>query len=149
MSFLLKKEDREKIVSALNQGVGREIAAIVQYLHHHYMAEGIASPEIIEIFEKTARDEMRHMEMFSERIAYLKGVPTTKPWPIKTGGNLEKMMQDDLEIEYTAVELYKKHIKLCDEIGDTTTRLMLEKILADEENHVDQWETILAKRRIR
>ena len=149
MSFLLRKEDREKIVEALNQGVGREIAAIIQYLHHHYMAEGIASPEIIEKFEKTARDEMRHMEMFSERIAYLKGVPTTKPWPIKTGGDIGKMLRDDLEIEYTACELYKKHIKLCDELGDTTTRLMLEKILADEEDHVDQWETILEKRKIR
>jgi len=148
MSFLLKKEDKEKIVEALNQGVGREIAAIVQYSHQHTMVEGLASPEISEMFEETAKDEMRHMEVFSERIVYLGGAPTTKPWSIKTGGDIKKMLEDDLEIEYAACELYKKHIKLCKDLGDTTTRLMLEKILTDEEEHVDKWETILAKRKI-
>jgi bacterioferritin (cytochrome b1) len=34
---------------------------------------------------------------------------------------------------------------MCEEIGDTTTRLMLEEILTDEEEHADTWETILQK----
>lgn len=144
----MKKEDRGRIIEALNQGVGREIAAIVQYSNQHSMAEGMASPEISELFEETAKDEMRHMEMFSERIVYLGGTPTTKPWPIKTGKDLKKMLEDDLEIEYNACELYKKHVKLVAELGDTTTRLMLEKILTNEEEHIDRWETILAKRKI-
>jgi bacterioferritin (cytochrome b1) len=31
-------------------------------------------------------------------------------------------------------------------MGDTTTRLMLEKILTAEEEHADKWETVLKKR---
>jgi len=146
MSFLLTKEQRKRLIDELNKGVAREIAAIVQYSYHHVMAEGMESPALSEMFEKTALDEMRHLEEFSERINYLGGVPTTKPSPIKIGGTLQQMVKDDLETEYEAIKLYKGQIALAREIGDTTTRLMLEKILATEEEHADRWETVLRKR---
>jgi bacterioferritin len=145
MSFLLSEDNRKRIIEALNKGVGREIAAIVQYQVHHVVAEGLESPAIIELFEDTGQDEMRHMEQLSERINYLGGEPTTKPWPIKTGGDLKKMIQDDLDTEYEACRLYKEVVKLCADIGDTTSRLMMEKILAEEEEHADRWETLLQK----
>jgi len=145
MSFLLTKEQRKRLIDELNKGAAREIAAIVQYSYHHAMAEGLESPAIIELFEKTAIEEMQHLEMFAERINYLGGVPTTKPNPIKVGGSLKQMIQDDLEIEYQAIRMYKEQIKIASEIGDTTTRLMLEKILTAEEEHADRWETILKK----
>lgn len=144
MSFLLKKVDREKIIKALNTDVGLELGAIIQYMHHHWMAEGMKSPAIIEIFEKIGRDEMEHLEKFAERIVYLGGVPTTKPAPIKTGGDLKKMIKDDLDGENNAIKIYKEHINLCAKLGDTTTRLMLEEIVSDEEGHADTWETTLA-----
>jgi len=146
MSFLLTKEQRKKLIDELNKGVAREITAIVQYSYHHVMATGLESPAISEMFEKTALDEMRHLEEFSDRINYLGGVPTTKPNPIKVGGTLKQMIQDDLENEYEAIRLYKGQIAIAKQIGDTTTRLMLEKILTTEEEHADKWETVLKKR---
>lgn len=143
---MLSKSEREKIIKALNIDIGLEIGAIIQYLSHHYTAEGMESPTIIELFEETAKDEMKHMEVLSQRVNYLGGMPSVKPAPMKTGGSLKKMIKDDLEGEYTAIKTYKSHIKMCQEIGDTTTRLMLEQILTDEERHADTWETILAKR---
>jgi bacterioferritin len=142
----MKKADRQKIIKALNTDLGLEIGAIIQYMYHHVMAEGLESPAIIDLFEKTAKDEMKHMEMLAMRINYLGGVPTTKPAPIKTGGSLKKMVRDDLDGEYTAIKTYKEHIELCARLGDSTSRLMLEQILTDEENHADTWETVLAKR---
>jgi len=68
------------------------------------------------------------LEEFSDRINYLGGVPTTKPNPIKVSGTLKQMVQDDLELEYQAIRLYKGQIAIAKEIGDTTTCLMLEKI---------------------
>jgi len=145
MSILLSKTDREKIIKALNIDIGLEIGAIIQYIMHEVMAEGMESPAIMEKFESTSRDEMKHLEKLAQRVNYLGGVPSTKPAPIKVGGIIKKMMQDDLDGEYTAIKTYKSHVKMCDEIGDTTTRLMLEEILTDEENHADTWETILQK----
>lgn len=146
MSILLTKEQRTKLIDELNKGVAREITAIIQYSYHHVMAEGINSPSISEMFEKTALEEMEHLEDFSDRINYLGGVPTTKPNPIKVGGTLEQMVKDDLLIEYEAIKLYRGQIDIAKEIGDTTTRLMLEKILSAEEEHADKWETVLKKR---
>ncbi|MFQ5888344.1 MAG: bacterioferritin [Candidatus Hydrothermarchaeales archaeon] len=143
MSFLMSKKDRKRVIEALNVDLGLEIGAIIQYLHHHFTAEGMESPEIIDRFEEIAKDEMSHMQKLGERINYLGGDPTIKPAPIKTGGDLKKMIRDDLDGEYTAIKTYKEHIKLCAEIGDTTTRLMLEEILSDEEGHADTWETTL------
>jgi bacterioferritin len=143
---MMKKGDRQKIIKALNTDLGLEIAAIIQYMHHHVTAEGMESPAIIDLFEKVAKAEMKHMEMLAKRINYLGGVPTTKPAPIKTGGTLKKMIKDDLNGEYMAIKTYKAHIELCSKLGDSTSRLMLEQIVTDEEDHADTWETILAKR---
>jgi len=145
MSTLLSKADREKIIKALNIDIGLELGAIIQYIMHEVMAEGIESPAIMEKFEDIAKEEMKHLEKFAERVNYLGGVPNTKPNPVKVGGTLKKMVQDDLNGEYMAIKTYKSHVKMCEEIGDTTTRLMLEEILTDEEDHADTWETVLQK----
>ena len=145
MSTLLSKAERKKIIEALNIDIGLEIGAIIQYIMHEVMAEGMESPAIMEKFEETSKEEMQHLEKLAKRVNYLGGVPNTKPAPIQIGGALKKMVQDDLDGEYTAIKTYKSQIKMCDEIGDTTTRLMLEEILTDEEDHADTWETVLEK----
>ncbi|HKZ95206.1 MAG TPA: ferritin-like domain-containing protein [Candidatus Bathyarchaeia archaeon] len=145
MSILLKKADREKIIKALNFDIGLEIGAIVQYIMHEVMAEGMESPAIMEKFESIAKDEMKHLERLAQRVNYLGGIPNTKPAPVKVGGALKKMVQDDLDGEYTAIKTYKQHVQMCADIGDTTSRLMLEEILSDEEGHADTWETVLQK----
>lgn len=136
----------DKVIEALNDDLSLEIGATIQYLWHHFMAEGTESPSIIELFEKTSKDEMKHIEMLAQRIVYLGGEPTTKMPPVKKGGTLKKMVQDDLAAENDAIKRYKAHIKLCDQEGDPTSRLMLEKILTDEEGHADTWETTLGIR---
>jgi len=133
----------KKIIDALNEDREFELGAIMQYMGHHYLADGMESPAIIELFKKTGIDEMKHAEMLAERIAYLGGSPSTKPAPIMKGGELRKMVSDDLSAENDAIKRYKKHITLCDDEGDSTTRLMLETILSQEEEHADLWERTL------
>lgn len=133
-----------KIIDALNKVLEMEIGAILQYLHHHWTGEGIDSPSILPLFEKTAMDEMKHAERVAERINFLEGDPSTKPAPVKKGGDLKKMMQDDLDGEYGAIAFYKTVIRLAADEGDSTTRLMMEEITAQEEGHADLWETTLA-----
>lgn len=133
----------KKIIDALNEDREFELGAIMQYMGHHYEADGLESPAIIELFKKTAIDEMKHAEMLAERIVYLGGTPSTKPSKIMKGGEIRKMVSDDLSAENGAIERYKRHIKLCEKEGDPTTRLMLEGILSQEEEHADLWETTL------
>lgn len=138
--------DAKRIIEILNQDRAAELAAIIQYMGHHYEAEGMESPAILEMFKSTAKDEMKHAEALAERIVYLGGVPIYKPNEIKKGGELKKMIREDLAAEEKAIHDYKAHIKLADELGDPATRLMLEKILTDEEGHADNWKTTLGIR---
>jgi bacterioferritin len=137
----------KKIIDALNLDRAFELAAIMQYMGHHYEAEGIESPAVIEIFKKTSIDEMKHAEMLAEKISSLGGVPVQKPTEIIRGGDIKKMIKDDLAAEKGAIKRYKEHIKLCEKEGDPATRLMLERILSDEEDHASTWETTLGIRR--
>jgi bacterioferritin len=137
--------NQEKLIQALNQDLADELSAITQYMWHHVMAEGMESAAVADLFKKTSVDEMKHAEALAEKIDYLGGTPITKPSEIKMGGDLTKMIQDDLAAELKAIKNYKEHIKLCEE--DPVTRRMLEEILEDEEGHENEWRTLLSKRK--
>ena len=129
----------------LNQAIAREIQVSIQYMWHHVMASGINSAAVKDVFEKIAIQEMKHAEEIAERLSYLGGTPTTQPDPIKVGGTLEKMLQDDLQAEEEAIKLYKGIIDLARKEEDHTTRRLFESILADEEEHADTFSTLLEK----
>ena len=133
----------QKIIDALNKDIADELGAVIQYMLHHFVGEGMESAAILELFKSTAIDEMKHAEALSERVVSLGGEPNTQVSPIKRGEDLKAMIQNDLVAENGAIKQYKEHIKLAIEENDPTTRLLLENILSDEEGHADQWETIL------
>ena len=76
----------QRLIDALNKDRSDELGAISQYMCHHYEAEGLESPELVDIFKEIAIDEMKHAEQLAERIIYLGGEATTKPKEIKRGG---------------------------------------------------------------
>ena len=133
----------QKIIDALNKDIADEMGAVIQYMLHHFVGEGMDSAAILGLFKSTAIDEMKHAEALSERVVYLGGEPATQPSPIKRGDDLKALIQNDLASENAAIKQYKEHIKLAIAENDPTTRLLLENILSDEEGHADQWETTL------
>jgi bacterioferritin len=135
----------KELIDALNEDLSYEMASIIQYMWHHVMASGLDSPAIIDRLRLVALDEMRHAEMLAERIDLLGGVPTTKLQAVLVGGDLKKMIRDDIAGEELAIQVYKDHIKLANGLDDPTSRRMLEDILADEERHLDTWESVLGK----
>ncbi|MFQ5574647.1 MAG: bacterioferritin [Terriglobia bacterium] len=133
----------QKLIHALNEDIALELGAIIQYMWHHIMATGTQSPEVEKIFRQIALEEMRHAEMFAERLSYLGGTPTVDHSEIKVGGDINKMMEDDLAGEKTAIKKYKQDMKLADAEDDPATRRLLEDIIIDEERHDDIWSSIL------
>src|SRR3972149_1989674 len=130
---------KEKIIEMLNEVRKVELAAVMQYMNHHYVAQGMTSLEVRDAFKKAALEEMKHAETCAERIVYLGGTPTTELAKFKTGGDISQMLQDDLAVELAAIERFKKFIKSCDELGDPVTRRAFEGMLAEEEEHADTW----------
>jgi len=135
----------KELLASLNEALSDELASIIQYMYHHVMGKGLASPAILDMFKSHAMDEMGHAYALAERVDLLGGVPTTSIGPIKAGGDLTKMVQDDLEGEYRAIEMYSRYVKLAEKEDDPVTRRLLEDILGTEEVHANEWETVLGK----
>jgi len=134
---------KDELIKLLNKALQDELAATFQYMWHHFQGQGIESEAILPVFKKHSIDEMKHAEALAERIVYLGGTPNHLPSAMSFGGDLRKMMQDDLALEEAAIAYYKQVIAKCGD--DPTTRRLLESILADEEEHADTWQTLLAR----
>ena len=134
-----------KLTDLLNKAIAREIQVSVQYMWQHVMAKGLESAEIADVFEDVAIAEMKHAEKIAERLFYFDITPTTKPDPIKVGGTVKEMLEYDAKAEEEAIDLYKEIIKQASSEGDSTTRLLFEQILAEEEDHHDTFTTLLGK----
>jgi bacterioferritin len=125
----------DEMLELLNKAIAREIGVSIQYMWQHVMALGMKSPEIKDVFEDIAIEEMKHAEKIAERLFYLGGIPTTKPTPIMVGDSLKEMIENDLQAENEAIEMYKEIIDKASEKDDSTTRLLFEEILTAEEEH--------------
>ncbi len=134
-----------KLTDMLNQAIAREIQVSIQYMWQHVMAKGLESAEVADVFEDIAITEMKHAEKIAERLFYFKVIPTTKPAPIAIAGTVKEMLETDAKAEEEAVDLYKEIIKQAASEGDSTTRLLFEQILAEEEDHHDTFTTLLGK----
>jgi bacterioferritin len=133
------------LTDMMQRAIAREIQVSVQYMWQHVMAKGLESAEIADVFKDAAVEEMKHAEKIAERLFYFDIVPTTKPSPIKVGGSLKEMIEADAAAEEEAIDLYKSIIQQAHSEGDSTTRLLFEEILADEEKHHDTFTTLLGK----
>lgn len=133
--------DKGKIVEVLNKIRVEELTAIMQYLQHHYLAKGINSTAVSALFKELSIVEMKHAYMLAERITSLGGVPTTKIEKLEVPKKLEDMLKVDYEMELQAIEDFTGYLNEVSE--DTTTRNMLEGILADEEQHADELRKLL------
>ena len=132
-----------KLLEMMNEAIAREIQVSIQYMWQHVMATGLHSAAISDVFEEVAIEEMKHAEKIAERIFYFNELPTTKPAPIDVGKDIKEMLRLDVGAEEEAITLYKDIIKLAGSEGDSTTRLLFEEILSDEEDHHDTFTTLL------
>jgi bacterioferritin len=134
-----------KLTDMLNKAIAREIQVSVQYMWQHVMAKGFESASVADVLKEAAVEEMKHAEKIAERLFYFDVIPTTKPDPIKMVSSIKEMLEADALAEEEAIDLYKEIIKQAVSEGDTTTRLLFEEILSDEEKHHDTFTTLLGK----
>lgn len=133
----------KELLDRLNDAIAREIQVSIQYIWQHVTVRGVNAEAVGGVFKKIAITEMKHAEEIAERLDYLGGVPTTKPTPITVGSNLKEMLSIDKKAEEDAISLYKEIIKLAEKEGDVVTKRLFEQILADEEEHHNQFSTLL------
>jgi len=127
-----------QIIDSLNARLAEELTAINQYMVHSEMCDNWGYVKLHKVIEKRAIDEMKHAEKLIARILFLDGRPIVSTLnKIHIGAEVEKMHLNDHAAEADAIKNYNESIKLAMEVGDNGTRELLEKILHDEEEHID------------
>jgi len=128
----------DKVIAKLNDLLADELTAISQYMVHAEMCDNWGYKKLAEAVEKRAIDEMKHAEMHIGRILYLEGKPIVSDLKkITIGQEVEGQLSNDHSAEVGAIQSYNDGIKICVELADNGTREMMEKILKDEEAHID------------
>ncbi len=127
-----------KVIAELNAALKEELTAISQYFLHAEMCENWKYEKLAGYIKKQSIDEMKHAEALIERILFLDGTPNlTELGPLRVGQNVKEQLESDLKLELDAVVMYNNSVKLARDEGDNASRELFEKLLADEEQHVD------------
>jgi bacterioferritin len=135
-------QGNEGVIELLNDVLTAELTAINQYFIHAKMMENWGFLRLFEHTRDESIDEMKHAESIIARILFLEGVPNMQRLsPVRVGESVPEQFQVDLELEYEAIKRLNDGIAVCVEVGDNTTRELLEGILVSEEAHTDWLET--------
>jgi len=145
------RADRATVIKLLNEALATEIVCVLRYRRHHFMAEGMNADPVAAEFLVHANEEQQHADQIAARIVQLQGEPNFSPEGLLSrshaeyveGTDLIDMIKEDLVAERVAIDSYREMIEY---IGgkDSTTKRMLEGILAMEEEHADDLVGMLA-----
>lgn len=139
------KADDPRVIEVLNEVLTAELTAINQYFVHAEMSDNWGYEHRYKQVRKEAMSEMKHAEKLIERILYLEGMPNVQRLgKISIGETVREQLESDLALEKDAVGRLNAGIQTCRELADNGSRLLLEEILDDEEEHINFLEAQLA-----
>jgi bacterioferritin len=146
------KADRETVLRVLNEALATEIVCTLRYKRHYFMASGLNAENAAAEFLEHATQEQQHTDQIAKRITELGGAPNFSPEGLLTrsdavyveGESLVEKIREDLIAERIAIDSYREIIVWLGN-DDSTTRRMLEEILAVEEEHADDLVGLLEK----
>jgi bacterioferritin len=140
----------KQTIEILQAVLATEIVCVLRYTMNAIAATGISSDSVKKEFDEHAKEEQEHMRAVAERINQVGGTPNFNPEGLATrsasqyveGGNLVEMIKENLIAERIACEHYRELIRYFGD-KDPTTRVMMEGILANEEEHANDMHDLL------
>ena len=142
--------DRKQVIRLLNEALATEWVCVLRYYRHYYSAKGMLVDAVKGEFLEHAQQELEHAGMIAERIVQLGGEPDLDPDTLtarshaeyKEGKDLRDMVRENLVAERIPIDSYREMINYIGD-RDTTTKRILEHILAQEEEHADDMADLL------
>jgi bacterioferritin len=133
-----------KVIEYLNKGLRSELTAINQYWLHYRLLDNWGFRDLAKKWKAESIEEMHHADRFIERIIFLDGFPNLQVLdPLRIGQNVKEVLDCDLAAEVDARALYQEAATHCHAVKDYVSRDLFEKLMKDEEHHIDFLETQL------
>lgn len=134
----------KEVIARLNEALKLELGAINQYWLHYRLLANWGYAKLAKKERKESIEEMEHADKIVDRIIFLDGHPNLQHVaPLMIGENIKEVLECDLKGEHIARTSYTKSRDVCRDQGDYVTMQMFEKLLQDEEGHIDFLETQL------
>ena len=133
----------DKVIEYLNKSLRHELTAVNQYWLHYRLMDNWGYKDLAKQWRKESIEEMEHADKLIERIIFLDSSPNMQLDPLRIGQNVKEILDYDLAIEISARALYQEAATHCHSVKDYVSRDLFEKLMADEEHHIDFLETQL------
>ncbi len=133
-----------KVIELLNKALRHELTAVNQYWLHYRLLDNWGYKDLAKQWRKESIEEMQHADTLVERIIFLDGFPNMQVLdPLHIGQTVKEVLDCDLAAEMAARALYQEAATHCHAAKDYVSRDLFEKLMADEEHHIDFLETQL------
>ena len=143
MARVSKEKRKKNVIQVLNKARSMELQAIHQYMNQHYNLDDMDYGEMAANLKLIAIDEMRHAEMFAERVKELGGEPTSElAGPIEKGQPVEKICKFDAKQEDDAIDAYNQFLLVCRDNGDSLSMKIFETAIDDEQEHLNYFDNV-------
>jgi bacterioferritin len=143
MAGIPREEKKKNVIEVLNKALGLELQAIHQYMYQHYNLDDMDFGEFAAKVKLIAIDEMRHSEMFAERIKELGGDPDMElAGEIEKGQEVETIFPFDANQEDHAITAYNQFLLVCRENGDSISMKIFEEVIDDEQAHFNYFDSV-------
>jgi bacterioferritin len=137
------KSTKETVIEVLNKARADEIAGILQYMADHYALADADYGAVAANMKLIAKDEMRHAEMFAERIYEIGGIPVAAPsMPAKRGQKITVAIKGAAALEVQAIEDYNGYLAVCRECKESGSVKLFEQIIDEEQIHLSYLENV-------
>jgi bacterioferritin len=138
-----REERKKKVIDVLNKARSMELQAIYQYMNQHYNLDDKDYGELAAKIKLIAVDEMQHAEDFAERIKELGDEPTTElADKVVKGQDVKQAFAFDSNLEDDTVDAYNEFLNVCRENGDSTTGKLFERIIDEEQEHLNYFDDV-------
>jgi len=126
------------ILGYLGRALSFEFSAVQQYLSMARLLEMRGVQQAGEKFRHEAQEEMQHAERIISRMLALGYAPNASSLrPPRLDGTLPQLMEHASNLESEIVAFYTEAVKYCRRIQDCENRIFFEKLLAEEQQHLD------------
>ena len=134
----------KQIIERLNEALFLELGAVNQYWVHFRLLEDWGYAKLAKKERAESIEEMHHADKLVARIIFLDGFPNMQVLdPLHIGQTVKEVLDCDLAAEMSARALYQEAATHCHSVKDYVTRDLFEKLMHDEEEHIDFLETQL------